>query len=130
MIGDTLTPELEAIATQIVDAAFKVHSTLGPGLLESVYEVCLAYELTKRGLKVERQVQVPLIYDGVRLDSELRLDLLVENQVIIELKAVERMNPVFEAQMLTYLKLSDKRLGFLINFNVPVIKQGIKRFIH
>lgn len=130
MIGDTLTPELEAIATQIVDAAFKVHSTLGPGLLESVYETCLAHELTKRGFKVQRQVVVPLIYDGVKLDAGLRLDLLVEDQIIIELKAVEKMIPIFEAQVLTYLKLSGKRLAFLINFNVPVIKQGIKRFIH
>jgi GxxExxY protein len=129
MIGDVLPPELEALAKVIVDAAFKVHTTLGPGLLESVYETCLAYELTKRGLKVQRQVVVPVIYDGVQLDTGLRLDLLVEDQVIIELKAVEKMNPVFEAQVLTYLKLSGKRLGFLINFNVPVIRIGIKRVI-
>lgn len=129
MIGDVLPPELEALARVIVDAAYKVHTTLGPGLLESVYETCLAYELTKRGLNVQRQVIVPVIYDGVQLDTGLRLDLLVDNQVIIELKAVEKMNPVFEAQVLTYLKLSAKRLGFLINFNVPIIKSGIKRVI-
>jgi GxxExxY protein len=129
MIGDTLPPELELIATQIVDAAFKVHTTLGPGLLESVYEACMAFELTKRGLRVRRQVAVPLVYDGVLLEAELRIDLLVEEQVIIEVKAVEKLAPVFEAQLLTYLKLANKRLGFLINFNVEVIKNDLKRRI-
>ena len=129
MIGDTLPPELELIATHVVDAAFKVHTTLGPGLLESVYEVCMAFELTKRGLRVRRQVAVPLVYDGVLLDAELRIDLLVEEQVIVEVKAVEKLIPVFEAQLLTYLKLANKRLGFLINFNVEVIKTGLKRRI-
>src|SRR4051812_18868823 len=103
---ELLPPELERVATQIVDAAFKVHSQLGPGLLESIYEKCLAYELTKRGFKVQRQVLVPIIYDGVRLEEPLRLDLLVEEAVIIEVKAVEKMHPVFDAKMLTYLKLS------------------------
>lgn len=126
---EKLSPALERIAAQIVDAVFRVHLMLGPGLLESVYEACLAYELRKRGLNVQRQVIVPIKYDEVVLDDGLRLDLLVENSVIIEVKAVEKMNPVFEAQMLTYLKLSNKRLGFLINFNVPVIRQGIKRVI-
>ena len=129
MIGDVLSPEMERIATQIVDAAFRVHTELGPGLLESIYEECLAHELAKRGLRVERQVAVPVFYDGVRVNADLRLDLLVEGQVIIEVKAVEKLIPVFEAQLLTYLKLSGKRLGFLVNFNVPVIKNGIKRII-
>ena len=126
---EKLPAELERVATQIVDAAFKVHSELGAGLLESVYEKCLAHELTKRGLKVERQVRVPIVYDGIVLDEPLRLDLLVEESVIVEVKAVEKMHPVFRCQMLTYLKLSGKRLGFMINFNVPLIKNGIERVI-
>jgi|SRR6266850_863355 len=124
-----LPPEFERVATQIVDAAFKVHSEMGAGLLESVYEACLTHELVKRGLRVRRQVLVPIVYDGVLLEEPLRLDLLVEESVIIEVKAVERMHPVFESQMLTYLKLTGKRLGFIINFNVVVIRQGIKRMI-
>ena len=133
---DTKTPRgmIEAIpvstddvARQIVDAAFKVHSTLGPGLLESVYEVCLAYELTKRGLEVSRQVALPVIYDGMQLDAGFRLDLLVCNCVIVELKVVELLLAIHKAQLLTYLKLSGYRLGFLINFNVPLIKDGIVR---
>ncbi len=127
MKPEALPRETDRIAAQIVDAAFKVHSTLGPGLLESVYEICLTYELQKRGLKVERQVALPVVYDGERLDAGLRLDLLVENRVIVEIKAVEKMIPVFQAQLLTYLKLTGKRLGLIINFNVPLIKQGIKR---
>jgi GxxExxY protein len=121
--------ELERIATEVVDSAFKVHSTLGPGLLESVYETCLTHELRKRGLKVQNQVTLPIIYDGVRLEAGLRIDLLVENQLVVEIKAVEAMAPVFEAQLLTYLKLTRNRLGLLVNFNVPRIKEGIKRVI-
>ncbi|MGA1411136.1 MAG: GxxExxY protein [Prochlorotrichaceae cyanobacterium] len=117
------------IATQVVDAAFTVHSALGAGLLESVYEVCLEYELTKRGLKVDRQVALPVIYDNIRLDAGFRLDLLVNRCVIIELKAVETLLPVHTAQVMTYLKLSKHRLGLLINFNVPLIKSGIKRIV-
>jgi GxxExxY protein len=119
---------LDRIGRNVVDAAFKVHEALGPGLLESIYETCLRHELVKRGLIVEKQVLVPIVYDGVRLDGGLRLDLVVDGQVIIELKAVERLMPVNEAQILSYLKLSRKRLGFLINFNVPRIKEGIRRF--
>lgn len=119
--------ELDAIATDIVDAAFKVHKTLGPGLLEGVYESCLLHELRRRGRQVDTQVQVPIHYEGLILDNALRLDLLVDQQVIVELKAVETMHPVFEAQLLTYLKLTTRRLGLLINLNVPVIKDGIKR---
>ena len=126
---DALPVEVERIATEIVDAAYKVHVELGAGLLESVYKACLAYELRKRGLRVEREVPVPIIYDGVRIDEDLRIDLLVEGSVIVELKSVEKLHPVFEAQLLTYLKLTNLRLGFLINFNVPVIRQGINRVI-
>ncbi len=126
----TKTPSLvaiDAVASQIVDSAFKVHKSLGPGLLENVYEVCLAHELHRRGIAFERQVSLPIVYEGLRLDGGLRLDLLVDSRVIIEIKAVELLLPVHHAQVLTYLKLSGHRLGFLINFNVPLIKQGIKR---
>ena len=130
---DTPTPtapiptDVEVVATQVVDAAYRVHSALGPGLLESVYEVCLAHELSKRGVAVCRQVLLPVIYDGVTLDAGLRLDLLVGNCLIVELKTVEQLMPIHSAQVLTYLKLTGHRLGLLINFNVPVIKDGIKR---
>jgi len=117
------------LAKEVVDAAFKVHSTLGPGLLESVYEVCLAHELSRRGLKIQTQVAFPIVYEDVRLDAGLRIDLVVENRLIVEIKAVETMPPVFEAQLLTYLKLTKMRLGLLINFNVSKIKDGIKRII-
>lgn len=121
--------DLDALATAVVNAAFTVHVELGPGLLEGVYEVCLAHELTKRGLKVERQVALPVLYDGVKIEAGLRLDLLVDGKLIVELKAVETLLPVHKAQMLTYLKLSKRRLGLLINFNVPLIRDGIKRVI-
>ena len=117
------------MAKEVVDAAFKVHTELGPGLLESVYEVCLAHELIKRGFHVERQVALPVIYDGVKIEVGLRMDMLVEGQLIIELKAVENMLPVHKAQVLTYLKLSKRRLALLINFNVPLIKDGMKRIV-
>ena len=129
MNHDPLPDDTERVATHIVDAAFKVHSTLGPGLLESVYETCLVHELGKRDLTVQKQMTLPVIYDELHLDAGLRLDLSVEDRVIVELKAVERLLPVFEAQILTYLKLTGKRLGLLINFNVPRIKDGIKQFI-
>jgi GxxExxY protein len=121
--------ETERIASLIVDAAYAVHKTLGAGLLESVYETCFCYELQKRGLKFERQVIVPIIYDGHRLDETLRLDVIVDGQIICEIKAVDGIAPVHQAQLLTYLKLTNKRLGFLINFNVPLIKNGIKRMV-
>jgi GxxExxY protein len=127
--GESTSPELERIARIVVDAIFKVHSTLGPGLLESVYSICLAYELRKRGLTVRREVALPIIYDGVRLEAGLRIDLIVEEKLIVECKCVERMIPVFDAQLLTYLKLTDMDLGLLVNFNVPLIKDGIKRVI-
>ena len=130
---DTKTPrepiprETDGVASKIVDAAFAVHKALGPGLLESVYEVCLLHELNKRGLEVESQVSLPVIYDNLRLDAGLRLDLVVEKRVIVELKAVEVLLPVHTAQLLTYLKLSGYRLGLLVNFNSAIIKQDIKR---
>ena len=114
----------------IVNSAFKVHKELGPGLLEKVYEACLVYEITKAGLEVKRQVEVPIIYDGVTLKEYLRLDIIVENSIIIEVKAVDIINPVWNAQIISHLKLTNNELGFLINFNVPLIKNGIKRFIN
>lgn len=122
--------KIEEIAKIIVNSAFKVHKELGPGLLEKVYEACLAYEIEKAGLKVRRQVNIPIIYDGKELNENLRLDLLVENLIIVETKAVEIVNPVWQAQIISQLKLTNNELGFLINFNVPLIKNGIKRFIY
>jgi GxxExxY protein len=119
----------ERVAKQVVDAAFAVHKNLGPGLLESVYEVCLCHELKKRGVPFRAQVALPVVYDGLRLDAGLRLDVLAGDSVIVELKAVEKHSPLFEAQLLTYLKLTGYRLGLLINFNVPLIKDGIKRIV-
>ena len=119
----------ENLAREIVDAAFSVHSALGPGLLESVYEECLAHDLRKRNLQVERQLTVAVQYHDLIINSGFRMDILVGGTVIVEVKAVERVMPVHEAQILTYLKLSQKRLGLLINFNVPLIKEGIRRFI-
>jgi GxxExxY protein len=119
----------DRIAKGIVDAAFAVHTALGPGLLENIYEACLCHELNKRNLSFRRQVRVPITYDGILFDEGLRLDVLVEELIICELKAVEVMNPVYEAQLLSQLKLTGKRLGFLINFNVPLIKRGIRRII-
>ena len=112
-----------------MDAVVRVHRALGPGLLESVYETCLAHELRKRGLQVRTQISVPVVYDGERLEAGLRLDLVVDDNVIVEVKAVEKMNPVCEAQLLTYLKLTGLRLGLLVNFNVPLAKDGIKRLV-
>lgn len=126
---EKLTDQEEAIGRAIVNAAFKVHAELGPGLLEKVYEVCITHELRKSGLIVVRQLDVPIQYDGIVFDEGLRLDLLVENLVIVEIKAVELVNPVWQAQVLSHLKLTKKRLGFLINFNVPKIKEGIQRLI-
>jgi GxxExxY protein len=118
-----------AIGKAIVDAAYTVHSKLGCGLLENVYEVCFCHELSKRGLLIARQVVVPIVYDGLKFDEGLRLDVLVEDLVVCELKAVETLHPVHLAQLMTQLKLTGKRLGYLINFNVPIIKSGIKRIV-
>ncbi len=124
------TDQEEKIARLIVDAAFTVHKRLGPGLLEKVYEACFCHELGKRGLNYKRQQNIPIRYDGLEFDEGLRLDVLVEDMIICELKAVNEMNPVWTAQLLSHLRLLDKRLGFLINFNVPIIKKGIKRLIN
>ncbi|RZJ68646.1 MAG: GxxExxY protein [Flavobacterium sp.] len=117
----------EMIAKAVVNAAYVVHTRLGPGLLEKIYEVCIAHELRKAGLKVQRQIKVPIIYDDITFDEGLRLDLLVEETIVVEIKSVETINPVWQAQVLSQLKLTGKNIGFLINFNVPLIKQGIKR---
>ena len=122
--------ELDNIGTKIVDAAYSVHKELGPGLLESVYEFCLIEELKSRNLTVNSQMKLPVVYKGKMLNKEFVIDLLVENEIIIELKAVEIVLPVHEVQLLTYMKLADKKLGYLINFNVPIIKEGIKRKIN
>jgi len=122
--------ELNEISNKIIGAAIQVHRTLGPGLLESTYEACLKYELEKRGLKIQSQVGLPVIYDGIKIDLGYRLDILVEDAVIIELKAVTTITPLHEAQLLSYLKLSGKHLGLLINFNVTLLKDGIKRRIN
>ena len=129
MSFEKIPDELENFASKIVDAAFTVHSNLGPGLLERIYEVCFCHELTKRGIKYKRQVDLPIIYDNIKFDEGLRLDVLIDDQIICELKSVDQMLPVYDAQIISQLKLLNKRLGFLINFNVPIIKQGIKRFI-
>ena len=118
------------IAKEIVDAAFKIHTSLGPGLLESVYESVLAYELGKRGMRVERQKPLPVIYEEVRLEEGFRADLVVSDKVIVELKSVEEIAPVHKKQLLTYLRLADKRLGLLINFGEARIKDGITRIVN
>jgi len=126
---DPIPSETERIAGQVVEAAFRVHRALGPGLLESVYEICLCHELRRMGVPIRRQVDLPIRYDDIQVDSGLRLDVLAGDCVIVELKAVETMVPLFEAQILTYLKLSNQRLGFLINFNVKLLKDGIQRIV-
>ena len=125
----SLSDSEERIATIIVNAAYAVHKTVGPGLLENIYEVCFCHELTKQELSIKRQVLLPITYDGIRFDEGLRIDVLVEDLVICELKAIIDMKPIFMTQLISYLKLGRKRLGFRINFNVPMIKQGIKRVV-
>lgn len=122
--------ELNEISGKIIDCAIKVHKAIGAGLLESTYEVCLVYELRKAGLNVESQVVLPIIYDGIKIEAGYRIDLLVEDKVIVELKSVDQLLPIHEAQTLTYLRLSRKKLGLLINFNVYLLKNGIKRIIN
>lgn len=126
---EALPGRTEEVARGVVDAALAVHRTLGPGLLESVYEVCLAHELARRGHVVRSQIALPVVYDAVKLEAGYRIDILVDEVVIVEVKAVETIAPVHEAQLLTYLRLSNRRLGFLINFNVALLKHGIKRMI-
>ncbi len=119
-----------SLTYQIIGCAYKVHSNLGPGLLESTYEVCLEYELLKCGLSVERQLDLPVVYENVKLNAGYRIDLLVNDQIIIELKAVDKLAPVHTAQVLTHLKLSGKELGLLMNFNTPNMQEGITRLIY
>ena len=123
--------QLNHVGTRVLDAAFAVHSSLGPGLLESAYKACLIYELRKRGLGVQVEVPVPMIYDGTQLvDVGYRIDILVESEIVIELKAIEAIAPVHEAQLVSYLKLANRRLGYLINFNVVHLKDGIRRRVN
>jgi GxxExxY protein len=120
--------EINEITRKIIGCAIQVHKSLGPGLLESAYEECLSYELEKNGLNIKRQQPTPVVYKEIKLDCGYRIDILVENSVVVELKVVDEFNPVHEAQILTYLKFSKKTVGLLINFNVVMLKDGIKRY--
>jgi GxxExxY protein len=124
-----ISPEAERVGKAVLNAAFKVHTTLGPGLLESVYETCTAFELTQSGLRALTQVALPVTYQGIKMDAGLRSDMVVEECVIVEFKSVDTVHPIFDAQLITYLKLTGIRLGFLINFNVIHLKDGIKRIV-
>jgi len=126
---EPIPDDVEALGAKAVEAAFRVHRTLGPGLLESVYETCVCHELAKQGVPFERQVDVPVVYDGIRLETGLRLDVWVGRSIVLELKAVEELKPLHQAQLLTYMKLTDSRLGFLVNFNVAKLKDGITRMV-
>jgi len=121
--------EFDQLSNRVIGCALEVHRTLGPGLLESVYETCICHELTKQGIPFERQVDVPVVYDNVRLETGLRLDLRVGRSILLELKAVEELRPLHQAQLLMYMKLTGSRLGFLINFNVVKLKDGITRMV-
>lgn len=127
--GVMALPRVNQVTAQIVTGAMKVHSQLGPGLLESAYEACLAHELRREGLEVSRQVELPVVYDGETIDLGYRIDLLVENLVVVELKCVECINPVHQAQLLSYIRLSGKNVGLLINFHVAHLRNGIKRMV-
>ncbi len=127
---ESIPESIEQIGRLIVDSAYTVHYNLGPGLLEKIYEVCFCHELTKRGLNYQRQVDIPIVYDNLKFNEGLRLDVLVEGSIICELKAIETVNPVWEAQIISHLKLTGNRLGYLINFNVPKIKDGIRRYVN
>ena len=122
--------ELNKISTIILDASITVHKEMGPGLLESIYVLCLVHELQKRGLQILTEVSIPLNYKGVSLSKDFRIDILVGSEIILEIKSVEILLPVHQAQIISYLKLAEKCLGFLINFNVPVLKEGFKRFVN
>lgn len=126
---DAETQRVNAITDKVIGAAIEVHRVLGPGLLETAYEECLCYELSCRGLRFERQVSLPVVYKEIKLDCGYRMDLVVEGTVVLELKSVEQLLPIHEAQLLTYLKLRNYVIGLLINFNVPVLKQGIRRIV-
>ncbi len=122
--------ELIEISGRIIDFAIRVHRALGPGMLEGAYEICLMHELIQNGLQARSQVTLPIIYDGIKLDAGYRIDLLVENSIIVELKAIERLHPVHEAQLLSYLRMSDLSLGLLINFNVKLLRDGVRRVVN
>jgi len=122
--------DINQLSNKIIGGAIEVHKAMGPGLLESVYEECLCEELDLRGLHYERQKPLPLVYKGRKLDCGYRLDLVVENSIILELKSCEKIEPIYEAQLLTYLKLSGFHLGLLLNFNVTLMKEGVKRIVH
>ncbi|MEQ1663223.1 MAG: GxxExxY protein [Thiobacillus sp.] len=125
-----MSAELNLLGERVIGAALRVHTTLGPGLLESSYEICLHHELVKAGLAVKRQSPLPVLYDGIQLDAGYRLDLLVEDRLVVELKTVERLQPIHTAQLLSYLKLGDYRLGYLLNFHVISLRDGIKRVVN
>jgi GxxExxY protein len=122
--------ELNELASRIIGAAIEVHKQTGPGLLESVYEACLMEELKTRGIKAEQQVEIPIIYKGKKLENFYVVDILVEDEIILELKCVQELHPIHEVQVVTYLKLANKRLGYLINFNVPQLLRGLKRKVN
>ena len=122
--------EYERSAKEIVDVCITVHRIMGPGLLESVYELCMMKEFELRGIRARNQVVLPLVYKGFELSKEFKVDILVEEEIVLELKSAESMIPVYEAHIISYLKLADKKLGFLINFNVSLVKDGIKRFVN
>jgi len=124
-----LSSEEENVGRAVVNAAFYVHKTLGPGLLERVYEVCFCHLLSERGYKVQRQIDIPIVFEDMTFDEGLRLDVMVNDLVVCELKALENVHPVWQAQLLSHMKLTGKSLGYLINFNVPLIKDGIQRMI-
>ena len=121
--------QFESLSKDVLGAAIEVHKILGPGLLESVYEECLSYELTQRGYKIERQKPIPVVYKEIKLECGYRIDILVEDKIVLELKSVDCFNPVHEAQILTYMKFAQKKIGLLINFNVTLLKNGIKRYV-
>ena len=126
-----MTPtELNEITGKVIELSIKVHKALGPGMLEGAYEICLMHELVKQGFNVERQKKLPIVYDGVRLDAGYRLDLIVNKSVIVEVKAVERLHPVHEAQLLSYLRMTGIKLGLLINFNMKLLRDGVKRVVN
>lgn len=125
----TLPLEVEQTATEIVNIAFKIHKTLGPGLLESIYERCFCYELERNHIPFSSQIKIPIVYEKIIFSNGLRLDLLVDNSIIVELKAQDDDHPIWKAQLLSYLRLTNLRLGFIINFHTPLIKDGIKRMI-
>ena len=127
--GHEVAADVERLVRLVIDAGLKVHKALGPGLLESVYEHCLAHELKTRGVSLQRQMALPIVYDGEKLDAGFRLDLVIEDSIIVEIKAVDALTRVHSAQLLTYLKLSGRRVGFLMNFNVILFKDGLKRFV-